>query len=98
MAKHILQVAPKSAKVVFENDLIRVIEITLKKGQKVGMHSHSKGLSYGLNKSKYKSTGTDGKSKVVKVKKGSAMWGEGDSHAVENLGGKSRMLSIELKS
>ena len=97
MAKHILKVAPKSAKVVFENDMVRVIEITLKKGQKIGMHGHNKGVSYGLNDGKFRSTGPDGKSEVVKVKKGSAMWGEGDSHAVENLAGISRTLSIELK-
>jgi hypothetical protein len=83
--------------VIFENDTIRVIEITLKKGQKLGMHSHNKGLSYGLNKSKFRSTGPDGKSEVVRMKKGSATWGDGETHAVENLGGKSRMLSIELK-
>jgi len=98
MTKHILQVAPKSAKVVFENDEVRIIEITLKKGERIGMHSHNKGVSYGLNKSKHKYTGADGKSEVVKRKKGSASWTEsGESHAVENLGGKSRILSIELK-
>lgn len=98
MAKHILKVAPKSAKVIFENDMVRVIEITLKKGQKLDMHAHSKGVSYGISDSKFRSTGPDGKSEVVKMKKGTAMWGEGDSHAVENLGGISRMLSIELKN
>lgn len=98
MAKHILAVAPKSAKVVFENDEVRIVEITLKKGQKMPMHTHNKGVGYALKKSKYRSTDAGGKSAVVKMKKGDASWSEAEStHSVENLGGTSKMLSIELK-
>jgi beta-alanine degradation protein BauB len=52
LADHILKVAPKSAKVIFENDKVRVIETTMKKGQKIPMHSHSRGLSHSLNAGK----------------------------------------------
>jgi hypothetical protein len=98
LAKHILKVAPKSAKVVFENDVVRVIEITLRKGQKIPMHTHKRNLTYGLNESKFRSTDGKGKSGVVKLKKGGASWSEGDeTHVVENLGGISRILSVELK-
>jgi len=97
MAKHIVSVVPKSAKVVFENDSVRVIMITMKKGQKIPMHSHNKGFSFSLNKGKIKTTGEDGKSRTVKVKKGEADWSEGESHAVENLGGKLRELYVEVK-
>jgi len=45
LAKHILRVAPEAAKVVFENDVVRVIEVTMRKGQKIPMHSHNRGLS-----------------------------------------------------
>jgi quercetin dioxygenase-like cupin family protein len=98
LAKHLVKVAPKSAKVVFENEVVRVIEITLQKGQKIGMHSHKRNLTYGLNDSKFRSTGEKGKSSIVKLKKGDASWSEGrESHAVENLGGISRILSVEYK-
>ena len=100
MARHILKVAPKSAKVVFENDAVRVIEITMKKGQKVPMHSHNKGLSYSLNSGKIRSTGKDGKSRVFKVKRGDVGWSAKDgleTHAVENLGGALRELCVEFK-
>jgi hypothetical protein len=100
LANHILKVAPKSAKVVFENDVVRVIEITMKKGQKVPMHSHNRGVSYSLSAGRIRSTGVDGKSRVINVKRGDVGWSDVDgleTHAVENLGGVLRELSIEFK-
>lgn len=98
MAKHILKVAPKSAKVVFENEVVRVIEITMRKGQSIPMHSHDKGLSYSLNNGKIKSIDEHGKSRAFNVPRGDLSWSdEGESHAVENLGGVLRELSIEFK-
>ena len=97
MAEHILKAAPKSAKVVFENDQIRVIEIVMRKGQKLTMHSHLPNLTYGVTNSKFRSTSASGKSGVVRMKKGEASWSDGSSHSVENLGGLSRILSIELR-
>jgi quercetin dioxygenase-like cupin family protein len=100
MAKHILKVAPKSAKVVFENDVVRVIEITVRKGQKIPMHSHNKGLSYSLNEGKIRSNSTDGRSEVIKVRNGELSWSGTDgaeTHAVENLGGILRELYVEFK-
>ena len=98
MARHILKVAPESAKVVFENDVVRVIEMTMRKDQRVPMHSHNKGLSYSLNNGKIRSMDEHGKSRVSNVKKGELSWSdEGESHAVENLGGVLRELSIEFK-
>ncbi len=97
MAEHILKVAPKSAKVVFENDKIRVMEIVMRKGQKLAMHSHMPNLAYGITNSKVRTISAGGKSGVVRMKKGEASWSDGSSHSVENLGGLSRILSIELK-
>jgi len=88
MAKHILEVAPKAAKVIFENDVVRAIEITMRKGQKFPMHSHNRGISYSLNASKIRSTNETGKSGLIKVKKGAIGWSEYDgmeTHAVDIL-------------
>jgi quercetin dioxygenase-like cupin family protein len=101
LAKHILKVVPKSAKVVFENDAVRVIETTMRKGQRIPMHSHNKGLSYSLNEGKIRSTTEDGKSRVISIRKGDVGWSDVDgaeTHAVENLGGTLRELSVGLKS
>ncbi len=100
LAKHILKVAPRFARVVFENDVVRVIEITMKSGQRMPMHSHNRGLSYSLNEGKIKSTNEGGKSTVVNVRKGEVSWSDSDgaeTHAVENLGGVLRELSVEFK-
>ena len=98
MVEHILDVAPKSAKVVFENETVRAILITMSKGQRIPMHSHNKGFSYSLNRGRIRSTGEDGRSRAFNVKKGEASWSDkGESHAVENLGGVLRELSVEFK-
>lgn len=100
MARHILEVAPKDAKLVFENDDVRVIVITMRKGRTIPMHSHARGLSYSLNAGKIRSTGESGKSRVIKVKKGDLSWSDLDgleTHAVQNLGGVLRELCVEFK-
>jgi len=100
LAEHILKVAPKSATVVFENDAVRVIVVTMRKGQKIPMHSHNRGISYSLNAGKISSTREDGRSGVIRVKKGDVGWSDADgleTHTVENLGGVLRELAVELK-
>ena len=100
VARHILKVAPKSAKVLFENDEVRVIEVTMRKGQTIPMHSHNRGLSYSLNGGKIRSTAEDGRSGVIIVTRGELSWSDVDgfeTHAVENLGGVLRELCVEFK-
>jgi beta-alanine degradation protein BauB len=100
LARHILTVAPNSAKVIFENDVVRVIEITMRKGQKIPMHSHNKGLSYSLNAGRIRSTNAGGKSRVINVTKGDVSLSDADgveTHAVENVGGVLREVSVEFK-
>ena len=98
MVEHLLNVAPKSAKVIFENETVRVVLTTMKKGQKIPMHSHNRGFSYSLNSGRVRSTGVDGKPMTFSVKKGEASWSDkGYAHAVDNLGGVLQELSVELK-
>jgi quercetin dioxygenase-like cupin family protein len=100
MPEHVLEVAPKSAKVIFENDAIRVVLVTMKRGQKIPMHSHNKGFSYSLDGGKIRSTRPDGRSGVIRVKSGDFSWSERDgleTHTVENLGPTMRELCVELK-
>jgi beta-alanine degradation protein BauB len=98
LAKHILEVAPKSAKVIFENEAVRVIETTMKKGQKLPMHSHNRGFSYSLNAGRIRVTREDGRSESFKVPRGDSSWSDrGETHAVENLGGTLQELYVEFK-
>ena len=102
MAKHILKAAPRDAKVIFENDVVRVIVITMKKGQTIPMHSHNRGFSYSLNGGRIRSTNKEGRrSKPFDVRRGEFAWLEEDgleTHSVENLGGVLRELCVELKT
>jgi hypothetical protein len=97
MSPDVLHVAPKTTKVLFENDKIRVIEERFKKGQKVPMHSHPPHFAYAVTKMKFKLTFPDGRSNIVKMEKGDCgSSDEVDTHAVENyLQGV--MLVVEIK-
>ena len=100
MTKHVLKAAPGAARVVFENESVRVIVITMRKGQKIPMHSHGRGVSYSLDSGRIRSTNKEGKSSEFDVKEGEVGWSDFDgaeTHAVDNLGGLLRELSIELK-
>jgi len=80
-----VQAAPKTTKVLYENDKIRVLEERFRKGQKVPMHSHPPHFAYAVTRMKFRLTGPDGKTNLVNMKKGD--WGsseEIDTHAVEN--------------
>ncbi len=98
MPEDAVKVAPEIAKVLFENDRVRVLEIKLKRRQKMAMHSHPANLIYALTPGKIKSTSSEGKIETMKIKKSQVGWSDGGSHAVENLGNSaSATLVIEMK-
>ena len=97
MTKDVRSVAPKSVKVLYENDTIRVLEMKYKKGQKLEMHSHPANLVYAVTPMKFKSISLDGKTTVVRMKKGeSSFSSEGSEHAIENLTA-GVLVQIEMK-
>ena len=96
MAKRLTQTAPEVSRVLFENDKVRVVELNVKKGTKVGMHTHPAYFAYAVTAFDYKSTSERGKTEKRKVKKGGVDWSDGESHAVEFLR-PARALVVELK-
>ena len=96
MAKRLTQAAPDSAKVVFENDKVRVVELSVKKGTKVGMHTHPAYFAYAVTPFDYKSINDAGKKQRRKVKQGGVDWSDGESHEVEFMN-TARALVVELK-
>ncbi len=96
MTPDVMQVGAKAARVVFENDKIRVMEGNIKKGQKYDMHSHPANLVYAVTPVKFKSTLPSGKTEIVDLKKGETDFNEAMRHAVEfQMDGV--YLQIELK-
>ncbi len=88
--------APDVSKVLFENDRVRVVELNVKKGTKVGMHTHPAYFAYAVTPFDYKSTSASGKTETRKVKESGVDWRDGESHAVQ-FSRPARALVVELK-
>jgi hypothetical protein len=96
MAKPQTKAAPGSTKVLFENDRVRVVELKVKKGEKVPMHTHPTYFAFAVTPFDYKSTTAAGKKERRKVKKSGIDWRDGESHSVEFLNA-AHALVVELK-
>jgi quercetin dioxygenase-like cupin family protein len=77
---------------------VRVLEVRIKQGAKSEMHSHPKSVAICLNDQRLKFTFPNGKSEDVDLKRGQAVWLDGISHAVENVGNEDvSSVVVELK-
>lgn len=92
------KVAPDHYKCIFENDSVRVCEVTMKPGEKIATHSHPDHFLYVQEAGKMKVTKADGKSKEVEMKVGEVLWTPAETHSAENTGATTiKGLVIELK-
>jgi quercetin dioxygenase-like cupin family protein len=98
MAEDATKVAPHVYKVVFENDQIRVLEVTMDPGARSEMHSHPDYYAYLLSEGKVRFTTETGESDELELPAGVGMWREAEAHATENIGGTTvRALFVEPK-
>ena len=86
VAQDLMKVAPTIGKVVFENDKVRLIDVWVKKGEKVAMHSHPDHILYFMSDGKMKTSFPDGTTKETEGKAGNAVWTNAVTHANENIG------------
>jgi quercetin dioxygenase-like cupin family protein len=86
LAQDVVKVSPETHRVLLENAQVRVLDVRVVPGGKVAMHSHPAGILYYLSDAKLKITYPDGKTEEREVKAGTAVWGEGVTHAAENVG------------
>lgn len=92
------KVAPKNVKVVFENDRLRVLEVRMKPGEKLPLHSHPAHLTLTLSDFKGKFLGADGEARLADGQASAWSWTEPITHASENVGNTEiRAFAIELK-
>lgn len=82
----ITQVAPKSNKVILDNSHVRVIEGSLKPGEKTEMHHHPGHMIYFTSGGTVRFTMKDGTTKEQTSKTGEARWNEAVDHQTENVG------------
>ncbi len=93
-----VMVAPHVYKVLLENERVRVLKASLKRGAKSPMHWHPGSVIYSLTDGTVKVAFPNGISKTLDVKAGVARWDEPVSHAGENLGDTDiDSIIVELK-
>jgi quercetin dioxygenase-like cupin family protein len=93
-----LTVGGKMYRLLFENERVRVMEVTFQPGEKIGMHSHPDHVVHILDGGKLKIETGDGTVSELEMKTGETMWLPAQSHKAENLGQtKVRILVTELK-
>lgn len=92
-----LKVANNVYKFVMENDRVRVLDLSLKPGEKAAMHYHPDHVVYVLNGGNAKLT-SSGKTEVMNMKSGQAFFLKSQSHDAENTGQTNlHLLVVELK-
>ena len=96
------KVMPKSYRVVFENDRVRVLEFSGRPGMGIcgeGMHSHPAHLTIAMSAWQARASLPDGSIRDRNRSFGEVFFGEPGKHKVENTGNSiSRALIIELKA
>ncbi len=98
-AQDALKVGPGVYKLLFENERIRVLEITFKPGDKIASHSHPDHVIYVLSEGALKITRADGKITEVNAKPGQVMWTAAETHSAVNPGKTElKAIIVELKA
>ena len=97
-AQDVVKLAPDQAKVVFENDRVRVLHFTEPGHSKLPMHSHPAYVTVGFTNDHSKYSFPDGKTSDDRTKAGSVTYSKPLSHAYENLSATpSESMMVELK-
>jgi len=81
-----VKLSPQYYKVRLENDRVRVLEYSLKPGEKEVMHSHPAYVVHFLNDAKVRTTLPDGTKAEATVTKDEIVWRDPISHTTENIG------------
>lgn len=96
----IIKTSPNQARVLMENEQVRVVEYSVKPGEKDVWHTHPPRSSYVVSGGKVKVYTETGEPKISEVKTGTASWaGQGAKHYVENIGDTDiKIILTEIKS
>ena len=98
VAQDVLKVSPETHAVILENAHVRVLDVRLKPGEEVALHSHPHNVIYYLTDGELRLTSAEGRTEDRTVKAGTAVWSEASVHAAGNLGSSDfHEVQIELK-
>lgn len=88
----------KTIRVKFENDRVRVLEATLRPGDKEQPHSHPAYVIYVLAGGKVRSHAADGKTRETELAAGDTLYRDPLTHWAENIGTTTiHLILVELK-
>lgn len=94
----IVKISPDVHKVIFENDAIRVLEVTVKPGDRVPMHTNPENVNYIVKPGTLRLIEPDGSSVDIALAERQVIPAPVGRHAVENVGASEvRTICIELK-
>jgi quercetin dioxygenase-like cupin family protein len=98
VAQDPLKVAPEMYKIVYENDRVRVMEVTFAPGSKIDKHSHPDHFAYVLTAGKLRIFKPNAEPAEADLTVGQVLWIPGETHWAENAGETEiRALITELK-
>jgi quercetin dioxygenase-like cupin family protein len=94
-----VKIMPKSYRVDFENDQVRVVRVKVAPKEMLRQHEHATNrVSVTLTDQDFRITAADGTVQNPKRKAGEAAWGTPVKHTEENLGDKPvEIIMVELK-
>ena len=82
----------------FENERVRVCEITFKPGAKIALHWHPDRVVYSVGGGTLTVTGEDGKPKDIAYRPGQVFWFTASQHSAVNNGNVDvKLLMVELR-
>lgn len=94
----IVKISPEVHTVVFENDMVRLLEVSVKPGASVPMHTNPENINYILQGGTLRLVEPDGTAVDVQLAERQVIPAPVGRHAVENVGPTLvRTLCIELK-
>ena len=99
VAQDVAKVNPSTIVVKLDNAKVRVMEATLKPGQKEVMHSHPASIVYVMTGGTSRNHMADGKVVDVTMKDGETLYREPLTHWAQNIGKTTiHLLIVELKT
>lgn len=93
-----LEVAPNNYKLLFENEKVRVMEVTFKPGDKIKPHSHPEHFVVVTQPGKLKISKPDGSVNEMELSKEQVVWIPSETHWSENTGKSTvELIVTEMK-
>ncbi len=99
LAQDPVPIYPDNYKVLLENDKVRVMQFTLRKGATEDFHSHPAAVTYVLTPFKIRFRFPDGTERIREAKAGDVLYGQAVTHSPLNIGDTDATgILVEMKT